>query len=165
MNAPDPWIQSNQDPSFIKKWQFSCRASLILFLLMQLNGGVVRWVLDMAGAAALTYIPNLLMLGCTVSILIYNLYFQRLTAGAFLFLALILLSLFVGIVTTNSFVQPVFGLWVLVPFMFGLTCAPAFMVKPSNRMLVLYSMFFIAVGGVIVHSFMPFPWVGVFVRA
>ena len=134
---------------------------MILFLLMQLNGGVVRWVLDMAGAAALTYIPNLLMLGCTVSILIYNLYFQRLTAGAFLFLALILLSLFVGIVTTNSFVQPVFGLWVLVPFMFGLTCAPAFMVKPSNRMLVLYSMFFIAVGGVIVHSFMPFPWVGV----
>jgi hypothetical protein len=45
--------------------------------------------------------------------------------------------------------------------MFGLTCAPAFMLKPPHRMLVLYSMFFIAVGGVIVHSFVAYPWVGV----
>jgi hypothetical protein len=161
MNAIDKWVQSDLDLGFIKKWQFMCQTALILFLLMQLNGGVVRWVLDMVGAAPLTYIPNLLMVGCTFSILIYKLYFQKLTLGVFLFIALIILSLFVGIVTTNSVVQPVFGLWVLAPFMFGLTCAPAFMVKPPHRMLLLYSMFFIAVGGVIVHSFVPYPWVGV----
>lgn len=161
MNSLDAWVLSDLDEGFIKKWQFMCRTALILFLLMQLNGGVVRWVLDMVGAAPLTYIPNLLMVGCTFSILFYKLYFQKLTSGVFLFIALVLLSLLVGIVTTNSVVQPVFGLWVLAPFMFGLTCAPAFMVKPSNRMLILYAMFFIAVGGVIVHSFVPYPWVGV----
>jgi hypothetical protein len=161
MNALDRWVLSDLNPSFIKKWQFMCQGTLVLFLLMQLNGGVVRWVLDMVGAAPLTYIPNLLMVGCTLSILLYKLYFQKLTSGFFLFLALVLLSLLVGIVTTKSVVQPVFGLWVLAPFMFGLTCAPAFMVKPANRMLLLYSMFFIAVGGVIVHSFVPYPWVGV----
>jgi hypothetical protein len=161
MKALDSWVHDDLNPIFIRKWQFMCQAALILFLLMQLNGGVVRWVLDMVGAAPLTYIPNLLMVGCTISILIYKLYFQKFTLGIFLFIALILLSLIVGIVTTNSVVQPVFGLWVLAPFMFGLTCAPAFMVKPPYRMLVLYLMFFIAVGGVIVHSFVAYPWVGV----
>lgn len=161
MNALDKWVHCDLDPGFIRKWQFMCQAALILFLLMQLNGGVVRWVLDMLGAAPLTYIPNLLMVGCTLSILVYKLYFQKFTSGVFLFLALIFLSLLVGIVTTKSVVQPVFGLWVLAPFMFGLTCAPAFMVKPPHRMLLLYSMFFIAVGGVIVHSFIAYPWVGV----
>ena len=85
MKALDKWVQNELDPGFIKKWQFMCQAALILFLLMQLSGGVVRWVLDMVGAAPLTYIPNLLMVGCTVSILIYMLYFQKLTAGVFLF--------------------------------------------------------------------------------
>lgn len=156
-----PWRPSESDPPFIKKWRILCKLALIIFLLMQLNGGVVRWVLDMVGAAVLTYIPNLLMMACTLGILIYNLYNQRATIGTFLFLALVTLSLFVGIVTTGNVAQSIFGLWVLLPFLFGLACAPAFMLKPPHRMLLLYAMFFIAIGGVIIHSFVPYPWVGV----
>jgi hypothetical protein len=155
------WRPGDGDSPFIKKWRITCRLSLVLFLIMQLNGGVVRWVLDMVGAAPLTYIPNLLMLACTALILIYNLYTQKATTGTFLFLTVVMLSLVVGVVTTGNVAQTIFGLWVLVPFMFGLACAPAFMIEPPHRMLLLYAMFFIAIGGVIVHSFVPYPWVGV----
>lgn len=161
MADPDVWNPGVQDTPFIRKWRLACRAAVVLFLLMQLNGGIVRWVLDMVGAAALAYVPNVMMLGCAAAILVYDLYWQRLTAGTLFFLTLIALSLFVGIVTTGSVVQPVFGLWVLVPFLFGLACAPAIMIKPGNKLLVLYPMFLIAIGGVIINSFVSYPWVGV----
>jgi hypothetical protein len=160
MTDPDVWNPGPQDTPFIRKWRLICCAATILFLTMQLNGGIVRWVLDMVGAAALAYVPNVMMLGCAGAIVLYDLYRQRLTAGTLCFLTLLALSLFVGVVNTGSVVQPVFGLWVLTPFLFGLACAPAIMIKPGNRMFVLYPMFFIAIGGVIINSFAAYPWVG-----
>lgn len=161
MTGYDVWKPSSEETVFVKNWRLLCRLALVLFLIMQLNGGIVRWVLDMVGAAALAYIPNVLMLGCGGAILAYDLFRQRFASSTFLFLMLVLLSLFVGIVSTGGVVQPVFGLWVLAPFLFGLACAPAIMVEPGNKLWVLYPMFLIAVGGVIVNNFVSYPWVGV----
>jgi hypothetical protein len=157
----DVWQPREQDSAFIKKWRLICRLALVLFLIMQLNGGIVRWVLDMVGAAALAYIPNVMMLGCAAAILTYDFYEKRLAASTLFFLMIVALSLFVGIVSTGSVVQPIFGLWVLAPFLFGLACAPVIMVQPGNKLWVLYPMFLIAVGGVIINSFVSYPWVGV----
>ncbi len=130
-------------------------------MTVQLTGGVVRWVLDMVGAAALTYIPNLMMLACIVGIVGFDFVRQRTTGLTLLFLALTGLALTVGIFNTGNPPQALFGLWVLLPFLFGLACGPVIISDNPIITWVLYPLFLLAVGGVLVHSVVAYPWVGV----
>lgn len=156
----DIWNPQASDDRWIRAWRWLCGLATLVFLLMQLMGGVVRWVLDMLGAAVLAYLPNVLMWACIGFVVVYDLLMQRLRPSAMGFMALVLLSMVVGYTNTHSLTQVVFGLWVLTPFLFGLTVAPALLLRPQQSMVLLYVLAGIAVGGVVLHSTTPLPWVG-----
>ena len=143
------------------KWAKVARLACLIFIAMQLTGGVVRWVLDMAGAAVLTYVPNLMMLGCAGFVLVYDLWTQRTTRGVLLFLLMLALAMAIGWRNTHSVPQVVFHVWVLTPFLFGLACSPVIMNIDRVGMWVLIGIFVIAAGGTVVNSAVEYPWVGV----
>lgn len=160
-HPPDLWSPHPDEPTALRWWRMMCTGTAVLFMAMQLSGGVVRWVLDMVGAAPLTYIPNLMMALCIVFALWLAVAYQQLSASALLLMALIGLSLTVGVINTGQLPQPIFGLWVLLPFLFGLCCAPGMMLNQHHRPAVLIALFGIASLGVLFHSVIEYPWVGV----
>jgi hypothetical protein len=115
----------------------------------------------MAGAAAATYLPNLVMLGCVFFVLTMDGLHRRTSRGLLLFVTLIMLSMLVGYLNIGGVVQVVFGTWVLTPFFFGIACAPVLLIRNRLTLWVLISAFAVAAGGVVAHSFIAFPWVGV----
>jgi hypothetical protein len=158
----DSQNKTEQIDPFLNKLKIACQLSLGLFLVMQVSGGVVRWVLDRIGASVLTYVPNVLMILCVASFASYKILNQRFSQSSFFFILLVGLSLLIGYWNTHNLVQVVFGLWVLVPFLFGITCHP--LVLPSSSAQLkwfLLPLFCIAAGGVIANSVLEYPWVGV----
>ena len=153
---PDPLI-----PPVIQRWTWLAQCVCLLFLATQLFGGVIRWVLDMVGATAATYLPNVLMLGCVIFILMMDGLYQRTSRGLLLFVTTIMLSMLVGYINIGGVVQVVFGAWVLTPFFFGIACAPVLLRHNRSTLWVLIIAFAVAAGGVVAHSFIAFPWVGV----
>jgi hypothetical protein len=155
------WHTEPLIPPVIQQWTLVVRCTCLIFLVTQLFGGVVRWVLDMAGAAAATYLPNVLMLGCVIFVLMMDGLYQRTTRGLLLFVTTIMLSMLVGYINIGGVVQVVFGTWVLTPFFFGIACAPVLLTHNRLTLWVLIIAFAVAAGGVVAHSFIAFPWVGV----
>jgi hypothetical protein len=127
---------------------------------MQVTGGVVRWILDMMGATALAYLPNVAMVLCIGIAMVYDFATGRTTRGQVLFVVLVTLSATVGMVSTGNLKQVTFGLWVLLPFFFGLTSAPVILESHRHQIIVMVAMFLATTGGVMVHDTMTFPWVG-----
>jgi hypothetical protein len=155
------WRTEPNQPAWLPWCKLGVVLTACLFFVMQLTGGVVRWVLDMVGGAVLTYVPNVFMLLCILAVLITEVFYARLKPLAFLFLVWVALCLTVGIFNTGSAAQSIFGLWVLLPFLFGLSTGPVLMQSHALRPLFYIFLFVIAVGGVLVHNFVALPWVGV----
>ncbi len=135
--------------------------SCYLFLAFQVLGGVVRWVLDMFGASPVTYLPNALMLSCILLASVSDVLRQQTRPALVLFVLLLLLCAATGYINTGSGAQVAFGVWVLVPFFFGLACAPVLLNPGRVGLAALSLLFCLAVGGVALHALAELPWVGV----
>jgi hypothetical protein len=155
------WAGQPVDDAFMRKWTQAVRITALVFVGMQIAGGVARWVLDMVGAAPLTYLPNVMMWACIGAMLYRDAVMQRTTRGVLLFALLIATSMLVGWINTGNAGQVVFGLWILTPFLFGLMCAPVLLKVDRTLFWVMVATFGLAAGGTIIHSFVSYPWVGV----
>lgn len=132
-----------------------------LFLGFQVFGGVIRWFLDLSGASFAIYLPNLLMLGSIFLCQVSDVLRRRTSSAVVLFTLLLLLCATTGYVSTGKGAQVAFGVWVLVPFFFGLACAPVLLAPGRVGLTVLGLLFCLAAGGVVLHAVAALPWVGV----
>ena len=141
-------------------WVRISQTACVIFLLAQLFGGVLRWLLDFAGLSAATYLPNVFMLGCVGFMLVADAVNQRTSRSLMVLVVVVLLSMVVGYLNTGKAVQVIFGAWVLMPFFFGLTFAPVLLRHDRYTRRVLAILFLISISGVILESFVALPWVG-----
>jgi hypothetical protein len=155
------WHSKKTDPNWMPWFEICVILTAVLFFMMQLTAGVVRWILDMVGGAVLTYVPNVFMLLSIFFVLLSEIYFARLRHIALIFIVWISLCMLIGIFNTKSPAQAVFALWVLLPFMFGIATGPLLMKNHSLRPVFYIIIFLVAVGGVLAHNFIVLPWVGV----
>jgi hypothetical protein len=155
------WRSQAEDPSWLSWCKLGMVLTVVLFLAMQLTGGVVRWGLDMMGAAVLTYVPNIWMLLGLLVVVGTEFLYARLKPLAFIFLIWMALCLTVGYFNTGRVSQSLFGLWVLLPFLFGLSAGPVLMQSHPLKPKFYMALFAVAAGGVLAHSFLSLPWVGV----
>lgn len=132
-----------------------------LFLGFQVFAGVIRWLLDLSGASLAIYLPSVLMLGCIFLSLSSDALRQRTSPAAALFTLLALFCAATGYLNTGKSSQVAFGVWVLVPFIFGLACAPVLLAPSRVGLTVLSLLFCMAAGGVVLHAVVELPWVGV----
>lgn len=147
-------------PKDIQRWQLFTVLTVLIFLLMQVTAGVLRWVFDMFGVAVLAYVPQLMMLACIAHLALRDLVAGRLRTGTLIAAVILLITLLVGWYNTASVQQVVFGLWILLPFFFGMVSAPFWLRPGVWGLRVIGLVFVVCVGGVLLHSLVAYPWVG-----
>ena len=143
--------------SLLDRWV--CFVTL-LFLLTEVTGGVLRYTLSGAGLSALVYIPKLLLV-VMLGLLTFTGVARGRLNGLHLF-TFAFCSLFtaVGLFYTNSPLQVGFGLWILLPLIFGVVSYPALRRTWARLNLPLSWLWLTAVVGVFLDSVYTFPWVG-----
>jgi hypothetical protein len=147
-------------PGDIKRWHRATVLTVLVFLFMQVTAGVLRWVFDMFGVAVLAYVPQLMMLACIAYLGMRDLADGRLKLGTLLAVVVLAISMVIGWYNTSGAQQVVFGLWILLPFFFGMVSAPLWL-RPGRRGVLLSGVVFVVcVGGVLLHSVVAYPWVG-----
>ncbi|MEM7705886.1 MAG: hypothetical protein AAF358_10065 [Pseudomonadota bacterium] len=129
------------------------------FLLLNVTAGPVRWILSQAGLSPLIYAPNLLMLACVA----WHTAAEPHTRG---FSALTLIAwlapvhaMVIGLLFLSP-VQLAMGVYVLLPFWFGLSCGPVLLRRWRNISPFIGWFWLIAAGGVLANVVVTFPWEG-----
>ncbi|MFM9900599.1 MAG: hypothetical protein ACKVOT_06260 [Polaromonas sp.] len=159
-SGPWPALEGAMDPGASLRHAVSVMACY-LFLGFQVFGGVIRWLLDLSGASFAIYLPNVLMLCCILLSQTCDALRQRTSPAVVLFALLLLLCAATGYLNTGKGAQVAFGVWVLVPFFFGLACAPVLLSPGRFGLTALSLLFCLAAGGVVLHAVAELPWVGV----
>lgn len=134
--------------------------STTLFLLTDVLGGLLRYLLGSHELALLAYLPKALLAGVAFFLFVSALQAGRISklyAGA---LAVLASSLIVGVIYLPSVLQVLFGAWTLVPFLFGIVAYTTFQRHWPVLKPLFILMWLLAVGGVVLNSVESFPWIG-----
>ncbi len=115
----------------------------------------LRYGLALLHVDALVYLPKLLLL---MAVLLLPLLRPRASPVAWLLTGLVLIYLLWGMVNLNTPLQALFGLWVLLPLLFGLWAGPVVSVEQWRRLFVV--VFVVAAAGVFLNPLIHYPWSG-----
>lgn len=127
-------------------------AATMLFCCMTMLAGPLRMYLSMVGLTPLIYIPNLMMLIAAGWQVIAAPGRQGWSAVSLLALVTVGYATLVGLLYLPV-TQVAMGFYVLIPFWFGLTCAPLLARHWSSVRPFIGPSFAIAAGGVILNQF------------
>ncbi len=133
---------------------------LYLFLLFEVLGGMFRYIFALSGLAAFVYLPKILVFTYTLYIFLEYTYKLKLPISHLLFLIVLSSSLVFGFINIGNPPQVLFGLWILLPFIFGLVCQPSFDRAQKNIYYFVLILWLFASMGVIINLFYSWPWVG-----
>ena len=132
----------------------------VLFLLAEVVGGVLRYTLAGLGLSALVYAPKLLLALTLFLLTLVGVARGRLN-GLYLSVFIICTTFAtVGFFYTGNALQVGFGLWILLPLLFGVLSYPTFRRRWARLDLPLGWLWLVAVVGVFISSTYAFPWVG-----
>lgn len=126
-----------------------------LFLWFQVLQAPLRYELSQLHLDALVYLPKLLLF---MAVLLLPLLRARSSPAALLLTGLVLVYLLWGMVNLPTPLQAMFGLWVLVPLLFGLWAGPV--VRPEQWSRLFLVLFVVAAAGVFIDPLIHYPWSG-----
>lgn len=133
---------------------------LFIFLVSNFLGGAIRYYAAAHGFAWVAYLPHLLLALGLVPLLVRYLSGDGVTSTYAAIFALFGVGVIYGLLNLNSADQVIFGVWVLVAFLFGVVALPA-VVRGWRRLkpyvLLLWGL---ALVGVLINVFYQWPWVG-----
>lgn len=131
----------------------------LAFVGATLTAGPLRMYLSLAGAAPLIYLPNGLLLVAIGWQLLAEPRERGVTATRLIALLIPPYAVAIGL----QFLSPVqvgMGLYVLLPFCFGIACGPEFERHWESVARVVPLLWLIAVTGVLVNLRVEYPWEG-----
>jgi len=144
----------HSESSFTRKFLFWL---LALFLLESIFSGALRYGLANVHLSALIYIPKFLLL---LAVVVVPLARGRLNISFFLISLALFGYMILGLVILPSQKQALFGIWILVPFLFGLLAGPLLIREPKELCGLIAFMFWVAWLGLIINTFVNYPWIG-----
>ena len=152
-----------------KKWVTRIRPSatdniilapLMLFIIVVVFEGALRYYLWHKNLETLIYLPKVLMLCLFWLAIIIDLANRRInklyltllagTAGAFL----------VGWYNTGKFYQAAFGVWIYIPFLYSVLAIKPFLRAEKRPCFFVSALLLATLVGVWWDFFVPFPWTG-----
>ncbi|MFW5455018.1 hypothetical protein [Thioalkalivibrio sulfidiphilus] len=145
----------------LQKAGLGVRLSMVIFALSALFlwslvlQAPLRFGLAKVHLDALIYLPKLLLLAAIVFLPLLR---PRTSAPALMVSALAVLYLVWGAANLPSLEQAAFGLWVLVPLLFGLWAGSMVRTELWGRLFL--SLFIVAALGVFLNTFIHYPWIG-----
>jgi len=133
------------------------RALTALFLFSLVLDGPLRFLFAAKGLMPLIYVPKILLLLAIPCLIVAR---WRISRGFVTGVAIVALSLIWGAVNLASPNQALFGLWVLVPLLYGLLVTRYMLDESEAYRRLFWMLFVIAVTGVLLNPFFNYPWVG-----
>ena len=133
------------------------RALTAAFLLTTVLDGPLRYVLAAKKLIPLIYLPKILLL-LAIPCLIVGRF--RLSRGFVAGGAVIALALVWGAANLPNPQQALFGLWVLVPLLYGLLVTRYMLDEPVAYRRLFWLLFVVVVAGVLLNPLFNYPWVG-----
>lgn len=131
------------------------RGLLLAFLFTQICYGPVKWALVTVGLAPLFYAPKILLI---VSILLRVLATLQFKPATLLYGLLVLAAIVVSQRVFGNIYQVAFGLYIFLPFMFGITYGTELFSR--NVLIGIKALLITAIVGIILNSIVVFPWSG-----
>ncbi len=129
------------------------------YLVLEVLSAPIRMGLSMTGLSMLIYVPKGLMGLATIWILIDE-PLRRGFSAQRLFVVLLLVAAFtIGLLHGNP-KQALMGLWVLLPFWYGLAAAAVIFTHLDTVTRYISALWVIATAGVIINRFASLPWEG-----
>lgn len=133
---------------------------LFIFVLTEVFSGVLRYYLSLASVPWLIYLPKALIAVAFVGLLLKTAYLGCVNRAMLMALVLFGTYWLVGVVMTQSWVQPTFGLFVLSPFLFALLVEPD-VSRLGDRLVPYIAVVWLAAAGGVVFSYLSdVPWSG-----
>jgi len=128
-----------------------------LLLISDVFLGVLRFVAAKIDLAPIIYLPKALTLFFPVLAIMMRPTVNRDLA---FFTVLLFVSIMIGFVNLPSMYQSLFGMWVVVPFLFGYWGSAAILENTRKKTMVILVLFLSASFGVLLNTKIAFPWVG-----
>ena len=134
--------------------------TLVIFLTVTVLEGLIRFGLAGAGLSPIIYLPKGLMALSLLLTVLASLLAGRISRAFITVIGLALFTLALGVLNVRAIVPVLFGLWVILPFFFGIAVYP--LLKQRWRALrgVVFVLWSLATVGVLVNSQIDFPWAG-----
>jgi hypothetical protein len=128
-----------------------------VFLLSDVFNGALRWAFSVVGATPLIYLPKLALLLFPLSVLIL----QARAPASFL----LVFAVFIGLLPFSyanlpTVYQGIFGIWSLVPFLYGCWASETILQQAQQRSTFIAVLLLSAIFGVLLNMVVAFPWVG-----
>lgn len=129
----------------------------VLFIASDIFAGATRHYSSKYGFAELFYLPKALLVIAPFVIILAR---RRVNVQYMMLLAVILMSGLYGCLNFPSVYEAIFGVWVLVPFIYGFWASSEILAEAPAREHVFLLLFLVAALGVLFNTLHPYPWVG-----
>lgn len=131
----------------------------LAYVAMTVLAGPLRMYLSLAGLTPLIYLPNLLLLLAIGWQLLAESCEQGFTPTKLIAVIIPCFALIVGLQFTSA-VQAATGLYVLLPFWFGLACGPVLLDRWRTVGRIVPMLWIVVVTGVLANQALEYPWEG-----
>lgn len=132
--------------------------SLLSYCFTAAITGPFRWAAGMVGLTPIVYLPQVLMLISTVMVIVWESRHGLLPLRAMSLLT-IAYSILVGLFHTPV-PQVLFGIYTLLPFWFGLSCAEVIFRHWHHVFRMALWLWILVVAGVLLNAWVAYPWEG-----
>lgn len=133
---------------------------LFLFVLTDVLSGAIRYYAVQLHLAWLPYLPHLLLAASLLPLFFVYLVSEGVNQTFLTVLVLFGSALLYGTLNLNSAIQVEFGLWIFVPFLYGIVALPAIIRGWRKMIPYALALWALAVLGVLINLFYSWPWVG-----
>ena len=133
--------------------------SLLAYLTLEIFSGPIRMAFSVSGLSPLIYVPKLMLGLATLWMLVSEPLETGFTHRRLISLVVIAYACAIGLLFC-SVKQVAMGLWVLLPFWYGLTCTNVIFAHLAAVNRVARSLWIAAVSGVLINDFFVWPWEG-----
>lgn len=131
-------------------------AVLVLFLFFDVFSGVLRYAFFQLELPFLIYLPQVAMLA-VLMFTAFRMEFDKYVVSILIFLVFFTLY---GFITVGKVSQVLFGLWILIPFLYGLILHEHFLRSIPRLKFIFFALFTIVFVGVALDTFVDLPWSG-----
>lgn len=133
---------------------------LFVFVLTEILSGAIRYYSAQLHLPWLSYVPHLLMAVALLPLFFVYVVSEGVTPIFLMVFVLFGSALFCGTLNLNSASQVEFGLWILVPFLFGIVALPSIVHGWRKMAPYALGLWAVAVIGVLINFFYTWPWFG-----
>ncbi len=131
----------------------------IVFLFFQVLEGVIKYALSTVGFTYFIYLPKILLIVVIILKLLPVVQKLEIRIDYFIVVGLVFLGLITGLFFVNDKTSVFFGLYTLLPFVFGYISAEDVDLNGANYN-VIKLLFFLAFFGIIIDMGFDLPWEG-----